>query len=111
MEDHPQLVAPKSLQENILKQIHDDGHLGQEKTLSRIRQKFYWPGHFNDKKNWCNTCVTCAAHNTSTPKRKAALQTVQAGYPLQLVAVDILGPLPEGKHRNSYLLVVGDYFT
>ena len=110
-EDHPQLVVPKSLQENILRQIHDDGHLGQEKTLSRIKQKFYWPGHFNDIKNWCNTCVTCAAHKTSPPRRKAALQTVQAGYPLQLVAVDILGPLPESESGNSYLLVVGDYFT
>ena len=33
------------------------------------------------------------------------------GYPLQLVAVDILGPLPESENRNKYILVVGDYFT
>ena len=109
--DHLQLVVPKSLQENILKQIHDDGHLGQEKTLSRVKQKFYWPGHYNDIKNWCNTCVTCATHKSSAPKQKAALQTVQAGYPLQMVAVDILGPLPESEAGNSYLLVAGDYFT
>ena len=32
------------------------------------------------------------------------------GYPLQLVAVNILGPLPESTKGNSYLLVVGDYF-
>ena len=30
---------------------------------------------------------------------------------MQLVAVDILGPLPESPKGNSYLLVVGDYFT
>ena len=30
---------------------------------------------------------------------------------MQLVAVDILGPLPESTTRNSDLLVAGDYFT
>ena len=102
-QDHLQLV-PKLLQEKLLKQIHDDGHLGQEKTLSRVKQRFYWSGHYNDVKNWCNTCVTCAT-------RKAVLQTVQAGYPLQMVAVDILGPLPESEAGNSYLLIAGDNFT
>ena len=94
-----------------MKQTHDHGHLGQEKTLSRVKQKFYWPGHFNDIKNWCNTCTTCATHKTAHPKQKAVLQTMQAGYPLQIVAVDILGPLPESDNRNSYIMVVGDYFT
>ena len=30
---------------------------------------------------------------------------------MQIVAVDILGPLPESDAGNSYLLVVGEYFT
>ena len=30
---------------------------------------------------------------------------------MQVVAVDILGPLPESTAGNSYILVVGDYFT
>ena len=33
------------------------------------------------------------------------------GYPLQLVAVDILGPLPVTSQGNSYILVAEDYFT
>jgi len=109
--DRLQLVVPKVLQEEILRLLHDDGHLGQEKTLSRLKHKFYWPGHYNDVKNWCNTCTTCATHKTVPPKQKAALQTVTAGYPLQIVAVDILGPLPESETGNSYIMVVGDYFT
>ena len=30
---------------------------------------------------------------------------------MQIVAMDILGPLPENSSDNSYILVVGDYFT
>ena len=36
---------------------------------------------------------------------------VHSGYPLQLVAMDILGPLPESNNKNSYVLVVSGYFT
>lgn len=30
---------------------------------------------------------------------------------MQVIAVDIMGPLPESNNKNSYILVVGDYFT
>ena len=30
---------------------------------------------------------------------------------MQVIAVDILGPLPESESGNSYVLVAGDYFT
>ena len=36
---------------------------------------------------------------------------MSTGYPVQMVAADIMGPLPENETGNSYLLVVGDYFT
>ena len=37
--------------------------------------------------------------------------TITAGYPMQIVAADLLGPLPESENGNSYILVVADYFT
>jgi hypothetical protein len=30
---------------------------------------------------------------------------------LDRIGLDIIGPLPQTKRRNKYLLVVGDYFT
>ncbi len=30
---------------------------------------------------------------------------------MQMVAMDLFGPLPESDAGNSYVLVVGDYFT
>ena len=48
-----------------------------------------------------------AAHVLYAPLRKILLQgkrgplgTIQAGYPMQIVAVDILGPLPNSKEGN-----------
>lgn len=37
--------------------------------------------------------------------------TICTGYPMQIMTVDILGPLPESGVGNIYVLVAGDYFT
>ena len=60
---------------------------------------------------WCQTCTTCAARKTPVPKNRGKLQSIQPGYQMQMVAMDLLGPLPESTHKNSYILVVADYFT
>ena len=39
------------------------------------------------------------------------MQTIIAGYPTQVMAVDLLGPLPENSNGNSYVLVVGDHYS
>ena len=36
---------------------------------------------------------------------------IKAGYPTQVMAVDLVGPLLESPSGNSYILVVGDYFA
>ena len=35
---------------------------------------------------------------------------MKSGYPMQVVAVDIMGPLPESQSGNSYVLIARDYF-
>ena len=108
-----QLIVPHTLREEVLTKLHSGvvgGHL-REKTMARLREKFYWPGQWNDVKNFCRACTSCATRKTPAPRRRAPLGTIKAGYPIQIVAVDIMGPLPETANGNSYVLVVGDYFT
>ena len=50
-------------------------------------------------------------HGNQPKKNHAPLQTIKAGYPMQGVAVDIIGPLPESETGNKYVLVASDYFT
>ena len=53
----------------------------------------------------------CANKKSASKKNHAPLQTIKTCYPMQIVAVDILGPLPESEAGNSCILVAGDYFT
>ena len=55
----PQLVVPMSRREEVLRDMHEGvmgGHLGEDKTLARVKERYYWPGHYNDVRNWCRTC-------------------------------------------------------
>ena len=109
-----QLVVPRSLREEILQELHAGvlgGHLGEDKTLLKIRERFYWPGLQRSVRDWCRTCEPCVTRKTAPKRNHAPLQTIRAGYPMQVVAVDIMGPLPESEAGNSYVLVAGDYFT
>ena len=109
-----QSIVPSTLRKEVLAELHSGvggGHLGMDKTLARLRERFYWPGQFNDVRDWCNNCRTCAVRKSPTPKARAPLTSIVTGSPLQLVAVDIVGPFPETTVGNSYILVAADYFT
>ena len=104
---HHQLVLPSMLRDDVLGKLHDDvwgGHLGDTKLMHRVQERYYWPTR-------CRTCVKCARRKSPIPQRKASMQTIQAGYPMQVVAMDIMGPLPETDDGNKYVLVAVDYFT
>ena len=59
---------------------------------------------------WCGKCAVCCSRKT--PHRlRAPLEVSLVSRPLEHVAMDILGPLPETPRGSKYILVVGDYFT
>ena len=59
-----QAVVPQSQRRLVLKFSHDlksSGHLGTciKKTLSKVRQNYYWPGFEQDTKIYVSGCETC----------------------------------------------------
>ena len=56
-------------------------HLGEEKMLEQLKERFYWPGCTDAVKDYCATCAICGTQKSAAPKRRAGLQTIQAGYP------------------------------
>ena len=58
---HLQFIVPHCFQEDILQHFHAgalEGHLGVEKTVAKIKERFYWPGIWHNVTNWCCTCST-----------------------------------------------------
>ena len=57
---HLQLVIPRVLRRLILKELHggvSGGHLGEQKTTNRLKERFYWPGYSQDVQMWCRNCA------------------------------------------------------
>eukprot|EP00731_Ephydatia_muelleri_P007461 Em0003g1709a len=87
------------------------GHIGEEKMKHRLKERFYWPGCTEAVGEWCRNCISCTTRKTVAPKRRAPLQTIKAGYPMQIVSVDLMGPLPETEDGCKYVMVAVDCFT
>ena len=43
--------------------------------------------------------------------KRAPMKLTSSGYPMERIATDILGSLPETDKKNRYILVISDYFT
>ena len=109
-----QLVAPKAIRNEIMQHLHNNrtaGHLGREKTLSKIRSRFYWPGLTSDVTRWCQTCNLCARAKPGPGMGKSPMKHCTVYGPMECIAIDIMGPLPETDYKNQYIMVVGDYFS
>ena len=79
--------------------------------IRHLKERFYWPSHFEDVRNWCQTCAVCASRKTPSPTSQAPLTTIKTGYPLQIVAMDIMRLFPPSSQVNRCIIVVSHYFT
>ena len=62
-----QAVVPLCLRRKVSKYSHDikaSGRLGIKKTLSKIRQGYYWPGLQNDVRSYIGGCEKFAKRKT-----------------------------------------------
>ena len=86
---HHQLVLPSMLWYDVLGKLHDDmwgSHLGEAKLMHCVLERYYWSDYSESVKVWCKTGIKLAQRKTPNPQRKASMQTIKAGYPMQVVA-------------------------
>ena len=108
-----QLVLPRTMVIQVLLLMHDNataGHLGMQKTLAKIRSRFYWVGQCKDAEDWCRRCTECASRKSPLAAR-GPIKVVVTCVPFQQVAMDIIGPFSKTAKDNMYVLIIGDYFT
>ena len=106
-----QLLLPKPGKQRLtaLEGCHDEvGHLGLERTLSLLRDRFFWPRMAEDAANYIGSCDRCIKFKAK--QAKAPMKPLKASYPMELVHMDFLCIEPcKGKIEN--VLVITDHFT
>ena len=104
-----QLLLPQQLIEKALTGCHDQvGYLGRDRTLSLLRERFYWPSLYKDAIEHLDSCRKCKLRKSRVPR--AELVPIQASRPMELVHLDYLCLEPcKGQVEN--VLVITDQFT
>lgn len=109
-----QMVVPKAVQNIVLSLGHSipwAGHLGRQKTLSRIKRHFFWPGLRADVGKFCKTCPECQLTSNRLPSKAPLHPLPVIGVPFERLAMDIVGPVGKSRAGHRFMLVVSDYAT
>ena len=103
------LVVPQSYRQRSMEGCHDQvGHLGQDRVLDLLRDRFYWPGMHADVISYINSCPRCLRRKSL--QDKAPIMNIETSQPLELIHLDYLKIEPS-KGNIENVLVITDHFT
>ena len=115
LKNHPepvaQFVLPKRFVCKMILTCHDNnGHLGMERTLGLLQERFFWPKMAEDVCTHIHTCERCLRFKQ--PPERAEMQPILVSYPMELIHLDflMLGG-KAGNTKSTNILVVTDHFT
>ena len=105
---------PSSMVEEVLKDLHDDvfsGHMGYDRTVHRVRNRYWWPSLAADVKRFVQSCYKCQSRKRIYGKQQGLLRPHNTHGPLEMLCCDFQGPLVMTKRKNRYILLLIDHFT
>ena len=83
----PTASVTSQLIDKVLKGCHDEvGHLGRDKTLELLRERFYWPSMYRDMVYHLSNCTNCLKRTGIACE--AEFCPITANRPLELVHMD-----------------------
>lgn len=112
--EEPQLVVPRTMREDLMKELHDAptaGHLGVERTLKKMKERYYFPQMRQYVTQYLKACDLCQAFKPSNLKPAGLLQTPVMHRRFEVLAMDLFGPLPEGSQGEKWIFLVEDVAT
>ena len=82
-------MLPQNYRQQVMKACHDDiGHLGLEKSLDILKDRFHWTRMTDDMENHIQICDRCVGFKNKP--QKTELYPITATNPLELFHLDFL---------------------
>ncbi|KAL0841643.1 hypothetical protein ABMA28_015295 [Loxostege sticticalis] len=106
-------VVPNNARWRICQLSHDEaGHFSVDKTLSKIKQDYWFPKMNRFVRKYVTACMNCQYNKASTSKSSGYLHPIPKGnIPFHTLHMDHLGPFVRSKRGNSYILGIIDGFS
>ena len=89
------IIVPSPLRRQLFSHYHagpTGGHMGEYKTLYRLRLRFFWPKLREDVKEWVKTCGHCVAYNIWRNRRQELHFSWPVTIPFYIMHLDIWSP-------------------
>ena len=107
-------VVPRSQRQTVMDGCHTTaGHQGKERTLSLLRERFWWPSMRRDVNVKLEACMQCKRHKARPEIDK--LRPIVVTAPLELVHIDFTSAENtmdlKAQPKSHNILVVQDHFT
>ena len=81
------------------------------KTVTKIRQSYYWPGLQADVRAYIAGCDKCIRKKGFVRSQRVLMQLVPTGAPLERIATDILRELFMIEKGKRYIFVISYYYS
>ena len=109
--EYPRIVLPPQFQEAVIDRAHKEvGHLATHKTLARLKEAYVCPHMRESVRTRLNKCAVCAVHYRK-PDHVTMGDMPLPASPMQIVALDLIGPFVASSNDNKYVLTVIDHCT
>ena len=100
------VTIPDSIKDKLIDITHEKlGHSGAYKTLSYLKNYYYWRSLSRDVKRQVLTCDMCQRMKHLSIAMEGEYQWVETEGPHDLVTVDFYGPLPRGRGGVEFIFV------
>lgn len=108
-----QWVVPRGMRQQVVRAAHDDmGHFALEKTLYRLCEHYWFPRMREYVQKYISCCIKCLFNKRVSGRKEGFLHPIPKDpEPMRVVHIDHLGPFPQSKKKNCYLIVIVDAFT
>ena len=86
-------------------------HSNAKAMAKELIKYYYWPGYWQDLKDYVQTCHNCQINKATKSKKVGKLKTFTPDRCHQMINIDHKGPLPITIRGNKYITSIIDRFS
>ena len=104
------IQVPEGEAETVIKEVHRQGHLGENKTWKAFNRKYSTPQGRQKCREVVRTCPECQLGKDYKTQHSPKGHINSSG-PWETVSIDIVGPLPVDGKSHRYIVTMMDVYS